>query len=300
MVNLWDADRGLDLHTVRIMVGRQFPDLRGVEPSFLGTGWDHEVYLLGDVVFRFPRRAQVVPRLQAEASLLNDIGCLLPVRLPEYRYFGHPCAEFPHPFFGCMFLDGEPCLNSTPPAPYVASALQAFIQTLHGIPCARARGHGVLPGSHACDTSTFRTLASEALDQALPAIPEKHRDKACAHLARPEPPPAVPSKHSLLHNDLRPEHILVSSHSVPELGVIDWTDTILGDPALDYLWLWLCWGEALLLDVFPHLEDRQSTDLLARVRYMGLCKAIIEISYGLQTNTPEKIEIGRNAIASAP
>lgn len=300
MANMWEVDRTLDLNTVRTVVRSQFREFASVEPIFLTTGWDHDVYRFGDVVFRFPRRAQVVPRLQAEVSLLKDIGGLLPVRVPQYSHFGHPCAEFPHPFFGCMLVDGEPCPDDASPASHVTSTLQAFIEALHGIPCDRAHNHGVLRGSHACDPSTFHTLASEALGHALAAIPERFQDKVLGHVSRPEPAPAASSMHSLLHNDLRPEHILVSSCCVPAMGIIDWTDAILGDPALDYLWIWLCWGDALLIEVFPQLGEEQSRALLDRIRYMGLCKAIVEISYGLQTKTPEKIAIGLRAIASAP
>ena len=44
----------------------------------------------------------------------------------------------------------------------------------------------------------------------------------------------------LLHADFSAEHILLSSDGRQVVGVIDWTDAEIGDPAFDFGYLWVC------------------------------------------------------------
>ena len=47
------ADVVLDVRRVEALVAAQVPALGGVDVTHLATGWDHDVYLVGDVVLRF-------------------------------------------------------------------------------------------------------------------------------------------------------------------------------------------------------------------------------------------------------
>ncbi len=84
----------------------------------------------------------------------------------------------------------------------------------------------------------------------------------------------------LVHADLGPDHLLVRDGRL--VGVIDWGDVRVGDPALDYSWLLN--GPFTGWDVDP--------DLRRRARFYHRLAPWYEAHYGVFTNQPAHIERG--------
>jgi len=86
------------------LIREQFPPLSRVEP--LGEGWDYTAFRVDDqFVFRFPRRAVVLPGMAREIATLPRLK--LPVQIPVARYVGVPSTDFPWGFFGAPFIEGD-------------------------------------------------------------------------------------------------------------------------------------------------------------------------------------------------
>ena len=85
---------------------------------------------------------------------------------------------------------------------------------------------------------------------------------------------------ALLHADLGPEHLLVRDGRL--VGVIDWGDTRVGDPALDYAWLLN--GPFADWDVDPSVRRR--------ARFYHRLGPWYEAHYGVFTNQPAHLERG--------
>jgi aminoglycoside phosphotransferase (APT) family kinase protein len=85
---------------------------------------------------------------------------------------------------------------------------------------------------------------------------------------------------ALIHSDLGPEHLLVRDGRLA--GVIDWGDTRVGDPALDYSWL---------LNG-PFADWDVDADLRRRARFYHRLAPWYEAHYGLFTNQPTHLERG--------
>ena len=84
--------------------------------------------------------------------------------------------------------------------------------------------------------------------------------------------------------DLGPEHLLVRDGRL--VGVIDWGDTRIGDPALDHAWL---------LNG-PFADWEVDPDLRRRARFYHRLAPWYEAHYGLFTNQPAHVERGMDGI----
>jgi aminoglycoside phosphotransferase (APT) family kinase protein len=86
---------------------------------------------------------------------------------------------------------------------------------------------------------------------------------------------------ALIHADLGPEHLLCDD-SGRLVGVIDWGDVAVGDPALDYAWL--LHGAGVTLDV----DD----DLRRRALVYHRLAPWYDVAYGLDTGRGELVARG--------
>ena len=86
-----------------------------------------------------------------------------------------------------------------------------------------------------------------AQDDLQVAAARGHVDPAAWLAIVADTPPPASGPPRLLHGDFAAEHVLLAQDGTPT-GVIDWSDAILGDPALDLAGL-LHWGGAPLLAV---------------------------------------------------
>ncbi len=78
----------------RAAIAAAFPALPIRTMRFLAAGWDSTVWEVnGDLVFRFPKRAEVAEWLLREIALLPALAPVLPVPVPRFDYV----AERPTP-----------------------------------------------------------------------------------------------------------------------------------------------------------------------------------------------------------
>jgi len=70
----WTAETPVDEALARQLVSEQFPPLPERSLALLNEGWDYVVALVDDEwVFRFPRRAVVVPATEREIAVLSRL-----------------------------------------------------------------------------------------------------------------------------------------------------------------------------------------------------------------------------------
>jgi aminoglycoside phosphotransferase (APT) family kinase protein len=187
------------------------------------NGWDSRAWTDGEWLYREPRRPEVRPRLLAEAALLPWLAPQLPLPVPVPE----PTADGVRH----KLLVGEPlddCDEATGTA--IGASLGRFLATLHAIDPAEAVRHGATDGTTA--TVDLRATVDRMAAKVLPRLAEADRPAGQALLDQFREPPARPT---LVHGDLGPEHVLLADGAVS--GIIDWTDSHVGDPALDLSWL---------------------------------------------------------------
>jgi aminoglycoside phosphotransferase (APT) family kinase protein len=205
-----ESDRHLDEAVALRAVREQVPDLNCDEVRFVGSGWATDVYLVdGRYAVRFPRNAEAATYLDQDSAVLQLVSSELGsyFAVPRVLYRGRSGAHFPHDFLVCDFVNGVSA--DDPEAPFsdeLTSDLGEALTRIHSIPVAPARQAGLI-----------------------------------------EPPwDDYEGTESFLHLDFRGNNILVDPNSGRLSGVIDWGNSAVGDPALDFMWIavWRGWSFA--------------------------------------------------------
>jgi aminoglycoside phosphotransferase (APT) family kinase protein len=274
----WKAERAVSVDEARALVSAQFPELSHAPVRPFGEGWDNTAFLVGDFVFRFPRRAIAVELLENEARVLPRIAPALPLPVPVPRFLGAASDAYPWPFVGYPLLPGR-----TAPTARLddaqrigcAEPVARFLAALHALP---ADGLGV-PGDnwHRLDPAVAlpKLRARLALIAEQRSYDDPSRLEAALDEAARDLPPARTDL--LVHGDLYASHLLVDDQGAPA-GVIDWGDVHRGDRAID-----LAFAPAFLppagQERFRRAYGEIDDDTWRLARFRALAHAVLELGY---------------------
>jgi aminoglycoside phosphotransferase (APT) family kinase protein len=226
----------------------------------IDDGFDFRVVAVdGKWIFRFARRAGVVPALETEVALLPVIAPLLPVAVPRFEYVSHDPA-----FVVYELIDGEPLVAEDP------DGVRAFLDALHALDVT------TLPIAPVDWIDAYRAQCSKFEELVFPLLDAGVRAKA--HALFDEVESLTGFEPALVHSDLGPEHMLVRADRL--VGVIDWGDTQIGDPALDYAWL--------LHGPFAYWEV--DAELRRRAFFYHRLGPFYSVHYGVFTKQPDYVE----------
>ncbi len=233
----------------------------------------------GEYVFRFPRRPEVEQWVEREILLLSALADTLPVEVPRFDFVarnGLLCV-------GYRKLVGEPAGADL--AKGGGEDLGRSLAALHRFPVERARALGVPYFDPAAWRAHFESFCGTLRHRVLPLLAHGERERAEQLFAGVS---GLDFEPVLVHGDLGPEHVLVRDGRV--VGVIDWSDARVGDPALDFAWC-LHGTSKAAADAIAY-----SYGLDARTRERSLFYRRLgpwyEVVYGLDADRPRFVESG--------
>jgi aminoglycoside phosphotransferase (APT) family kinase protein len=264
-----------------IALRERLPGLVGDRLVPIASGWDSEVVVVdGTWVVRMPRRPEVALRMRAEVALLAELAPALPVAVPNVEAVGPGNSGW----LAYRWIAGEPIGPGAD-----ARNVAAFLSALHRFPVERAAELGVERGDWARKTAElledFRRRVVPLLDAPERALAVHRFD---AFLAAPE---SFAFRPALIHGDLGPGHLLCApdGHLV---GVIDWTDARIGDPALDFAWLLTGLGPRFGDDLLAAYDGEVGAGFRERAGFYHLLGPWHEVRYGLDSDLPGYVESG--------
>lgn len=212
-------------------------------------------------IFRFPRRGGVEAALEVEIALLPELAPALPVAVPRFEHVSRePLFVAYRVIHGTRLVDEDPV------------GVRRFLEALHGFDAS-----GV-PVDRPRWVDAYDAQCAEFERLVLPLLDRDHGAPARQLFAETET--LVGFEPVLLHADLGPDHLLVRDGRL--VGVIDWGDARIGDPALDYAWL--------LNGPFGDWDV--DADLRRRARFYHRLGPWYEAHYGLFTDQPAHTEAG--------
>ena len=228
----------------------------------LDHGYDFEVAIVDDDwVFRFPRRAAVAAALEVEVQLLPEIAPALPVAVPAFEHVSREPV-----FVAYRVIRGTPLVDED------GDGVRAFVEALHALDPA------LLPVEQPDWVQAYGEQCAEFERLVLPLLGKEERVRS-AQLFE-EVHTLVGFEPALLHADLGPDHLLVRESRL--VGVIDWGDARVGDPALDYAWL---------LNG-PFADWDVDAEVRRRALFYHRLGPWYEAHYGLFTDQPAHTEAG--------
>ena len=275
----WAAEQHVDEERAAELIRSQFAELPLRSVSLLSAGWDYVAHRVDEEwVFRFPRRAVVVPGTERELAVLPRLAALLPIPVPAPVYVGHPEEGYPWPFYGARFLPGveagEASLGDGERI-RLARPLGRLLRRLHSREVLDAVGDALPADPIRRVDMEFRVPQTrQALDAAAELWAAPPRVDEILDRAAGLPP----ADHTAVcHGDLHFRQLLVDG--CEPSGLIDWVDVCRSDPGVDLQLVWSFLPPAGRDAFFAEYGDVSEHSLL-RARVVALFLNAILVRYG--------------------
>lgn len=282
------------------------PDEAVVSVETITRGWDSLALLVNKRwLLRVARRADVGRTLAKEARLLPVIAdAVAPVQVPRFTITRLDAAPA---VVGYEVIRGEALgphalvNGSEARVAALAGELAAFLSALHRIPSERAVGAGLdlaSPADWRAEYVEFRAWSRAAAAPLLgPALAARLERLWAGYLDDDRNFAFQPA---LIHRDLGTEHVLLAAEDGGLgglVGVIDWGDAALGDPAMDFAGLVGDLGEAFARRVIagwngPRAAGETTETLLARARFYARLAPLHGVRFGLETEQDAYTRLG--------
>lgn len=259
-----------------------FPDLNWGSYIYIDEGWDHEVIILDNrVVFRFPNDDQY--SLKNEIMVLDKLNPLVNLAIPTYSYVAPDFS-----FAGYELVAGRPLSKqlfdelTADDRSVLAKQLADFLSILHQLPT----NADYLSEVAQSDIKQYQAEMKQQADQYLKPvlIPEdfslvqKIIDDIDKLLAQ-----ALPT--AFLHGDIYNRHLLWDG-GTRQLGIIDFSDMNIGDPAYDFAELYE-YGQDFVKETYEFYTGPKDKLFLERAwtyqRWVGVFMMTDHFVYGKTT-----------------
>ena len=302
------AEGGAELHAIRTA----YPSLHWESVSRTDEGWDHVVILcrgcsgedaLGyaDLVFRFPSDEQALAQLPTEIAVLEHLAPRIEAALPRYTHV--PASARPDegliPFAGYPMVHGERLtaglLHSLPftEQTNIATQLGSLLSALHIQDTSAPPMDLVAPSYQPENLDFVRGIVENNMPDVLTPDEMRTAREICDEVAVLQ---STLLPRVFLHYDIYARHLYwqrgraggteAEAGSPGQLGLIDFTDMCIGDPAIDFAELYE-YGPRFVEDVLARYVGRVDPEFLDRAwtyqRLAGLYMLAGHLYYGEET-----------------
>jgi aminoglycoside 2''-phosphotransferase len=274
----------MDTQLYQAAIAQQFPqlDLSGFRP--LGEGGVFRVFETDNrLAWRFLKQAAGEAGLDLEIRLLPELTGALSLPIPRYEYISDRTLS-PR-FVGYCKVEGVPltrerqaaCRSDRP-----LRQLARFLTDLHRFPLERARAIGVPSSTPDERRAQWRQWSGQVRQHVYPLLNEQQRAWAERTLFDLLSDDAMLDYASAFcHGDLWAEHILFDPAREMLTGVIDFESACIGDPASDWVAVWLDHGDATMQTLLAHYGGPINSTLHHRIARLANYVSLNEILCGV-------------------
>jgi aminoglycoside 2''-phosphotransferase len=263
----------MDIHSCRRVLESAFPDVSIRSCHAIVEGWDSFVLEVnGDLIFRFPRRQDVVVQQEREIRFLPELSSVLPVEAPRFEFVSRDDSRDPPVFVGYPKIRGLPLsremLCDDGLRRSIARGLAEVLSALHGMPLDGPL-IDVFPSSTADRLrEDYINLYRYALREIFPLLTIRAREFESRWWTEfVADDTNLTYEAALVHADLGPEHILCDYDRRLVAGIIDWGDALIGDPAMDFAGLLHDPGVEFAEEVLSYYGRETGGNFMSRVRF---------------------------------
>lgn len=243
---------------------------------------DHLALFIDETwVFRFPKNPEYVREFPNEVRLLNALQSHITLAIPRYELVAADAS-----FGGYRKIPGLPLTKNgyadmtAKERSAVAAQLAEFFTELHSFPVKKAASLGV---SYEDPSSYLATLREEYARFVRKRLTTEEHLTAEKILTLSQEYAHQRHTQVMTHNDVRGLHIL-RSKDARIVGIIDFGDKAIGDPAKDLSALWDV-SPSLVRDIHARY-DAKDADLLRRSLLLRKRGSISWLAYNAKTASP--------------
>ena len=243
------------------------------------AGQNNDLLLVNDeLLFRFPKYADGVAALRREQAILEAVRPHLPTATPLYTFQAPNVAEVGRAFVGYRKLAGEALwpvrfaqIEDDRAIDRLAVDLATFLQALHAIP-PQAIDYPLKPAETQAAWSKVFARIRRVVYPHLNAEAREWTDYQFIPFL--ENADSFAFVDVLRHGDFGASNILYSEGARRMTGVVDFGHAGVGDPAVDFAGLSVCYGEEFLqrcARVYPFIDC-----CWERIRFYAECAFLLE------------------------
>ncbi len=283
---------GLYLETIQ----RVYPDFSVHSVKTNIHGQNNNILIVNDAfIFRFPKYADGIEKLEREIAILKGIGDFIPIPIPHV-IFEHMTPQIVgQVFVGYRFVPGvslwrETLWNIDEEAilERLAQQLAQFLRELHRIPIETIIEQQ-LP---VADTyEEWSNIYSRIQAKCYPHMRSDARIWATHHFETFLADAAhFAYKPVLKHGDFGPSNILFDLDEQIIRGIIDFGGAGLGDPAYDFAGILSSYGEAFLRRFSPIYPEMEAS--WDRITFYQGTFALLEALFGIENQDQNAFKSG--------
>ena len=251
-------------------------------------------------IFRFPRNRVVTENLQKEQAILPVVAPRINFAVPRFEHAGCWNGQ---PYAGYRRIPGRPL--SDPPftgrklSDEVTGSIAATLSSLHDIPTSLVAEVCAVEPTVEAWRQHYRALRNEVRDNVMPLL----ESTTAAAIERGysrflDEELATLEDVALVHCDLGCEHILISDDRSTVSGLIDFEDVTIGDPAIDFVGIYVTYGMEAVERVrdgyqcASNVQRSWDVNFVNRLRFYTWMASCHEILYGLEEGRSDLVEEG--------
>lgn len=238
-----------------------FPELTWKNYKYIDEGWDHQVIILDDkLVFRFPDDAEFKALLKSEISVLKRLEPQVHIRIPHYTYVAPDYSFARYPIVTGQQLT-KPYFDSLSPADQtnIAQQLAGFLTTMHRLKRAN------FPSIVVTDMPAWQQEIKELTARHLTSVLHREDFDLVQQTIQTVdeilkiPQPTVP-----IHGDVYSRHLFWDATG-KSIGLIDFSDMNIGDPAFDFAELYE-YGDEFVTTMYHAYNGPKNDTFLQRAK----------------------------------
>ena len=275
------------------IIKKNFPQLSVDSIEIAGEGMDSKAFEVNEeLIFRFPKYADVGEKLKVEISLLPQLRSYFKLLIPNFEYIGEQTNGLP--FVGYKKIQGVPLerelFDSLDQELQEKLIMQIadFIKQIHSFPVEEAKKLGAkivnFQENYTSDFAELKNKAWHLLDNTTQIYIE---ELFKTYLSDKE---NFNYLTTLLHSDLSPEHIIYDQDEKSIVGIIDFGDMEIGDPDYDLMYLYREYSLEFvqkLLKYYPHKNQGQ---IISKLYFLSRCNTIHDILIAVDRKDDDKLK----------
>ena len=278
------------------LVNTHFPDWSIRELRFCGQGSSFCTYTLNqDYIIRCARHRDSVRRLRWEERLLPKLQPQLQISIPQFQHVGYMSNGLPF----CIYpmISGQPFEEkyyhrlSEVQRENVVQQVAAFLKVLHNFPIEEAITYSI----------PFREITEYPVRDMLQFVRQKLHPKLS--LAEQQQCQRwfdiyinnerdFSYQPSLIHGDLQPRHILFNEEKGEIVGIIDFEDIRVSDPAHDLYYMYRNYGDDFWHRLLQHYSPHNLKYCQWKFRFSRLVDIIQHLLENIEDRRFNNIEEG--------
>ncbi len=281
--------------------------VRGVEIQTCESivdGWSSYVLdVNGDLIFRFPRRPEIAHDVEKEILLLPLLAAALPVQVPRYNVDVRDAPDGPVIYVGYDKIQdrqlSQEALQPQAQRRLLARDIGELLSALHRIPLDGLVAAHVKPVTVGGWRRGYQEFFDRAQRDVFPLLSAgAQRVESAMWHGFLDDDDNFRFSPVLVHADLGPEHVICDYEEGRVVGIIDWEDAQIGDPALDVTGLFHEVSEAFALEVLGYYAGNTDQGLMKRVRFYARVVPYHQVWFGQDTGRPVHVRRGLRRIES--